>query len=165
MNIAQAIKYLEKQIKNQSRGLPQEIFFFISGLTPLVNVDLLIQDERKRILLAWRDDQYTGTGWHIPGGIVRFKETLEKRVQKVAEKEIGIMVKFDPVPVAINQVIISRRIRGHFISFLYRCFLSSKFIPKNRGLTKNDNGCLMWHRSWPKNLIDIHKKMYKNYLF
>ncbi len=164
MNTVQAIKYLEKQISNPLKGLPEQIFLFVSQLTPMVNVDLLIKDEHDRILLSWRDDEYTGTGWHIPGGIVRFKETLEERIKKVAKTEIGTMVKFDPVPVAINQVIYSGKTRGHFISFLYKCFLSGKFIPKNTGLKKTDNGYLQWHQSWPKNLIDIQKKIYENYL-
>ena len=71
-----AIKFLENQIKNPSKGLPQEIFFFISRITPMINVDLLIKDEKGRTLLAWRDDEFY-KGWHIPGGIIRFKEKTE----------------------------------------------------------------------------------------
>ncbi len=165
MNAIQAITYLEKQINDPSKGLPKEIFYFISRLTPLVNVDLLIKDEQGRILLSWRDDRLIGRGWHIPGGIVRFKQCLEDRIKKVAEMEIGTPVKFDSVPIAINQVMQSQNTRGHFISFLFNCFLSGKFIPKNIGLKENDNGYLMWHISWPKNMVDSQKKIYKNYIF
>lgn len=164
MDTKEAIKFLEKQVKNLSRGLPEEIFFFVSRLTPMVNVDLLIKDENGRTLLAWRKDQFTEAGWHLPGGIIRFKEKLEKRIMKVAEKEIGVSVKFNPVPIAINQVICNHRTRGHFISILYQCFLSSKFIPKNTGLKKTDNGYLKWYSFCPKNIINIHKNMYKKFL-
>ena len=163
MNIHKAIEFLEKQIPNPSLGLPEEIFLFISRTTPLVNVDLLIKDEKGRTLLLWRDDQYAGKGWHVPGGIVRFKERLEERVQEVAKKEIGTAVKFDPIPLAINQMICERDIRGHFVSILYKCFLSGKFIPKNKGLSNKDPGYLMWHDSCPTNLIKVHE-IYRHYI-
>ncbi len=79
MNIHEAIEFLDKQIHNPSSGLPEELFLFISRITPMVNVDLLIKDENGRALLSWRDDQFAGTGWHVPGGIVRFKENMEDK--------------------------------------------------------------------------------------
>ena len=164
MNVNDTIKFLEKQISNYSEGLPEEVFLFISRLTPIVNVDLLIKDENGRILLSWRDDQFAGTGWHIPGGIVRFKENLEERLLTVAKTEIGTVVEFDPVPIAINQIVCKSNTRGHFISILYRCFVSSKYIPNNKGLSKKDTGYLMWHESCPKNLVNVHKKIYKKYI-
>jgi len=163
MNIHETIELLDRQISNPSSGLPEEVFFFISRLTPMVNADLLIKDENGRTLLSWRDDSFAGAGWHVPGGIVRFKEKLEERVQKVAETEIGTVVEFDPVPVTINQVICKHDTRGHFISILYKCFLSNKFIPKNTGLSKTDVGYLMWHDSCPENMVKVHE-MYRKYI-
>jgi len=90
MNIHEAIKYLEKEIPDPSKGLAEELFSFFSKIVPMVNVDLLIKDEKGRTLLSWRDDPIHGKGWHIPGGIIRFKETLENRILKVAETEIGL---------------------------------------------------------------------------
>ena len=163
MNIHETIELLDRQISNPSLGLPKEVFFFISRLTPMVNVDLLIKDENGRTLLSWRADSFAGAGWHVPGGIMRFKEKLEERVQKVAETEIGTVVEFDPVPVTINQVICKHDTRGHFISILYKCFLSSKFIPTNTGLTNTDKGYLMWHNCCPENMVKVHE-MYRRYI-
>lgn len=163
MKITQAIEFLDKQVSNPSLGLPQELFFFITRLTPMVNVDLLIKDEKGRILLSWRDDRFVGAGWHLPGGIIRFKETLEARLSEVAEKEIGAAVKFDPLPIAVNQVICEHNTRGHFISILYKCFLTGKFIPKNTGLSEKDPGYLIWHESCPLNLVKVHE-MYRKYI-
>ena len=163
MNIHEAIEFLDKQISDPSKGLPEEVFLFISRITPMVNVDLLTKDENGRILLSWRDDQFADTGWHLPGGVVRFKEKFEQRVLKVAETEISTVVEYDPVPIATNQIILSQKTRGHFISLLYKCFLSSKFIPRNTGLTNKDNGYLMWHDSCPENLIKVHE-IYRKYI-
>jgi len=164
MNIADAIEVLGKNVKKPSYGLPDEVFYYISRNTPLVNVELLIKDENQRTLLSWRDDKYCGKGWHIPGGIVRFKETLETRVKKVAETEIGTVVSFDPSPVTIKEIILhDRDIRGHFISFLYKCFLSSTFVPKNRGISHSDAGYLKWHDSCPDELLGFHD-IYREYI-
>lgn len=164
MNISDAISFLSREVPNPSEGLPDELFYYISRTTPLVNVDLLIKDEKGRTLLAWRDDIYAGKGWHIPGGIVRFKERLETRIEKVAESEIGSSISFDSVPVALNQLIHTERdVRSHFISILYRCFLSSEFIPGNKGLTDRDRGYLMWHDSCPDNLLAYHE-IYRSYI-
>jgi len=164
MNIAGAIEALEKQVSDPSAGLPDEVFLYISRTTPLVNVDLLIKDENGRILLSWRDDQYCGKGWHVPGGILRFKETFETRVKKVAETEIGADISFEAIPAALNQCILPKRdTRGHFISILYKCFLPGTFVPQNKGLSKEDSGYLMWHDSCPENLIR-HHEMYRKHI-
>ena len=96
LNTCAAIATLVEAVPEPSLGLPDSVFYYISRTTPLVNVDLLIKDENGRTLLSWRNDQYAGIGWHLPGGIVRFKERLETRVEKVAETEIGTAVRFDP---------------------------------------------------------------------
>jgi colanic acid biosynthesis protein WcaH len=165
MKIADAIAILEEQVPNPSEGLPEELFYYISRTTALVNVDLLVKDENGRTLLSWRDDQYAGKGWHVPGGIIRFMETLETRIEKVAETELGVVaISFEPVPVALNQVITpNQKIRGHFISLLYRCFLPSTFVPKNEGLTMDDRGYVMWHDRCPDNLLKLHE-LYRKYL-
>ena len=160
--IHEALKTLEQHLSDPRRGLPEEVFLFVSRITPLVNVDLLIRDERGRTLLSWRDDPYAGTGWHLPGGILRYREAFEIRIQKVAEREIGTAVEFDPKPLVINQVFCSHETRGHFISLLIRCSLPASFVPENKGLKKTDVGYLMWHESYPENMIPVHE-MYKKF--
>lgn len=162
MNINDAIHCLEQHIKDPRIGLPEEVFVFISLHTPMICVDLLIKDEKGRLLLSWRDDFYDN-GWHLPGGIIRYKERFETRIKKVAETEVGTEVKYDPVPLAINEFIREEKTiaRGHFISFLYNCFLPSDFIPNNKKLKKTDQGYLEWHKTCPPNLINSHKSFKK----
>lgn len=164
MSIKDAIAVLDKYIRDPSKGLPEEIFYFISRITPMVNVDLLIKDEKGRTLLSWRNDRDCGKGWHLPGGIVRFKEPLETRIKKVAESEVGANIDFNPTPLSINQIIYpKRKIRAHFISFLYKCSLSSTFVPQNRELSIKDNGYLKWHDCCPDNLLKVHE-IYRRYI-
>jgi hypothetical protein len=53
-------------------------------VSPELSVDLPVQDDIGRILLTWRHDVAYGPGWHIPGGIVRYKERAMDRIQPLA---------------------------------------------------------------------------------
>lgn len=163
MNIKKAINFLEKQIKNPSNGLPEEIFFFASRITPMINVDLLIKDKNGRTLLSWRDDEFYNKGWHIPGGIIRYKETAEQRIQKVAKQEIGTKVKFEPRPIAIHQFFAKHKTRGHFISLLYKCFVPDNFAAKNKNLKEKEAGFIKWHNTCPPDFLKV-QGVYKKYI-
>jgi colanic acid biosynthesis protein WcaH len=135
--------------------LPEDFFLFLSRYTPLVNVDLLIQDERRRTLLTWRQDETYGAGWHVPGGIIRYKETAEDRIRATAFRELGADVAFEPEPAAIEQAMdFSRRERGHFISLVYRCRLLGQPDPALayvQGEPRRDQWA--WHEGCPADLI------------
>ncbi len=162
MNIAEAVRILDESITDRTVGLPDDIFYFISRTTPLVNVDLLVKDEIGRTLLSWRDDEYCKKGWHIPGGIIRYMETFEQRIQKTAEREFGINVSFDPVPLSVEEIILPElRNRGHFISFLYKCAVPMGYTLDNGDKSQETPGYLMWHDGCPKNLIKVHERYRK----
>jgi len=163
MDMHEIIKLLEEKIENPREGLPEDVFLLISRLTPMINVDLLIKDEKGRVLLSWRDDRYCGKGWHIPGGIIRFKEKAIERIEKVALNEIGTKVEFEEKPIAINELMLNENTRGHFISFLYKCFLPSSFIPDNKELKEDDVGYLKWHDCCPENFLEV-QKIYKKFI-
>ncbi len=163
-DLSAAIATLIEAVPDPAAGLSDEVFYYVSRTTPLVNVDILIKDERGRTLLAWRDDKFAGLGWHVPGGIVRFRETMETRIAKVAEAEIGSPVDFDPAPLAIHQMIHRERaVRGHFISFLYRCSLPGGFEPANQGVMAGEKGYLKWHLGCPNDLLAIHE-VYRDFI-
>ncbi len=165
MNIIDAIAVLDKQVPNPSTGLPDDLFFFISRMTPLINVDLLIKNEDNHTLLTWRDDGLLAPGWHIPGGIIRYKETIPSRIKALAACELGTVVEFKANPLSVNEVIHKAfKNRGHFISFLYECRLISPLDEKRRylkGLPKP--GEWAWHSKCPNNLISAHK-MYRDFI-
>jgi len=149
------IRQLESEISAVEAGLPEELFLFVSRITPLINVDLLIQDDEKRTLLTWRSDRFYGPGWHIPGGIIRYKETAADRVRMVARRELGVEVDFDPTPILVQESILpDRRDRAHFISLLYRCRLTTA-LDERRRFTPNapSPDQWSWHERCPENLI------------
>ncbi|MBF0382825.1 MAG: NUDIX hydrolase [Magnetococcales bacterium] len=166
MPIKKAIKLLEELEKDPTRGLNEDVFHMVSRLTPLVNVDLLIKDSTERILLTWRSDVYHGDGWHIPGGIVRYKETFSDRLNAVAANELQTTVSFAPEPIKVIQTINDIKTRAHFISFLFDCKLSGDLPEKikYRG-GKAQIGEWCWFKQAPDDLLEIHKKLYKDLFY
>ena len=82
------VRQLGCLVFDSKQGIPTDLFYFVSRMTPLVNVDLLIRDEGGRTLLIWRDDEFYH-GWHIAGGIIRFKERAADRIAAVAALELA----------------------------------------------------------------------------
>ncbi|OQS11549.1 NUDIX hydrolase [Chromobacterium violaceum] len=155
----QAIETLREAVGSARNGLPEEVFLFVSSLTPMVNVDLLIRDDQGRTLLTWRHDRFYGPGWHIPGGIIRFKESSAERIAAVAAKELGAEVGFDPRPLCQHEIVNhSRDVRGHFISLLHACRLltppdeARRFDP-----SAPRDGDWAWHQGCPDDLIRVHE--------
>jgi ADP-ribose pyrophosphatase YjhB (NUDIX family) len=160
----EAISMIESFVKDPTVGLPEEVFLFVSRTTPMLNVDLLIKDNQNRTLLTWREDEYVNPGWHVPGGIVRFKEKLADRIRAVALYELGAKVKYNPIPLAVNEVVHpSRNNRGHFISLLYDCRLLRGPLGELQCVSdKPAAGQWAWHTRCPDNIIKVHE-MYREY--
>jgi len=155
----QALAVLDSWASNPASGLPYEVFLLISRLVPMVNVDLLIFDHEGRILLTWRDDEIHGAGWHVPGGMIRYKETAEERIRATAIAELGTEVEFQEPPIVEQIIEPERRVRGHHISLLYKCRLLS---PPNRELRftpeEPKRGQWAWHSHYPENMIAAHQR-------
>lgn len=155
-------KVLE-HVEDARDSLPIDVFYFVSQLTPLINVDLLIKNKKGQVLLTWRDDRFYGPAWHIPGGIIRFKEKIEDRIHQVASLELGATVNFSSEPIHIRGLINQERdIRGHFISMLYLCELTSNPVDgKSFKAGQPKQGEWAWHDKAPDNLLKVHESFRK----
>lgn len=133
----------------------------VSSLVPIVNVDLLVRDEQGRILLSWRDDPFFGKGWHLPGGCIRFKETMEERVRQTAMKELHAEVIYERKPIAIRDVILEKdsefpKLRAHHVAILFSCKILENYMVDNRDLSEKDAGFLKWFLKMPDELLKVH---------
>lgn len=156
---------LRDSIDNPREGLPKEAFLLVSQLTPLINVDLLVRNNQGETLLTWRDDEYYGPGWHVPGGIVRFKEHIASRIQAVARDELGTRVQADSTPLLMSEIMAAHRdIRGHFLSLLYRCqLLTAPATGLMYRCGAPESGQWKWHKGCPEDLIPAHD-IYRAYM-
>jgi colanic acid biosynthesis protein WcaH len=154
IDLAGALEIVKNSISDPAAGLPKAVFRFISEITPLVNVDLLILDSVEGVLLTWRPTGNYPAGWHLPGGIIRVKESFESRVEQVARNELGVGVSECIGPIDINQMIHPEaKARVHFVSLLYRVKISGALDEKNRSRdVKPLDGQWAWHKKWPHDL-------------
>ncbi|MEK9182889.1 MAG: NUDIX domain-containing protein [Patescibacteria group bacterium] len=135
---------LLKKIDTPHAGLPQPVFDALCGLVPFVACELVIVG-KKGILLTWRKDKWW-LGWHFPGGLLRYRESFEERIQAVARKELGINVIDYKFLFAKD---CSQGERGHVVSLVFRC--ETAMTPK-RG---------KFFKKMPKNIIEAHKELWK----
>jgi colanic acid biosynthesis protein WcaH len=165
LEINKTIDLLESYIDDPQKRLPEQVFLFLSRLTPMINVDLLIKNQQGQTLLTWREDNYWAPGWHIPGGIIRFKEKISDRIKAVALNELGAKVEFKPKPLATNEIIHPDRMeRGHFISMLYECTLISPLDENLKCRNKTpQKGTWAWHDKCPDNLLEVHE-LYRKFI-
>ena len=155
----------KKEIKLKKNDLGKVTYKLISSLVPSVNIDLIIMNEKKQILLTWRPASLKySDGWHFPGGIIRLNETLEERCHKVAFLELAAKVKIKKKPSQIHQMFLSQKYRCHFITFGYKAKLLSGLEINNKfNNCKKNFGSWKWFDKCPKNLILPHKIAYSHF--
>jgi ADP-ribose pyrophosphatase YjhB (NUDIX family) len=153
-----SIEALEAAVGDPRRGLPEDVFRFISRITPLITVDLLIQDDRSRTLLTWRDDEFYGPGWHLPGGIIRYKESAADRIRACAREELDADVSSDPGPLLVSESMREQDTRGHHISLLFRCrLLSPPDAGRRAASDPPPSGRWRWHDRCPPDLLEVQR--------
>lgn len=163
MNLKEILNEARRFVDDPTKGVPEELFLFMSEMMPLQNVDLLVRDKVGKVLLAWRNDPWWGNGWHVPGGIIRVKETFEERIQRTAEAELHSTVTFQKEPLEIVPIIAKEFIqRGHHITFVYDCKVPEGYQINNGGLTERDTGFLAWHGTFPAEILRCHE-FYRKY--
>lgn len=153
------------------KGLGEELFLFVSSLVPVINVDLLVYNQHGQFLLTRRNDPHCGIGWHIPGGCVRFKETFDSRIRKVAKSELGLEdITYDKEPLKVIEIfsngerdIDNQNERAHFITIVYKCYAPEGFQPNNGNKTELDVGYAKWFDKLPDDFLAI-QECYKEIL-
>lgn len=156
----QALATIEQACPDARLGLGEPLFLAVSRLTPLVNVDLLVVDDGLRTLMTWREDRFYGPGWHVPGGVVRFKESLAARLRAVAALELGAQIAPEPVPVEVFELTApDRDLRGHFITLAYRCRLQTPLDPARQAPAgaRPSAGQWAWFEELPPDTIRQHR--------
>ena len=108
-------------VPTPEKGLNLQLFRFSSYIVPMINIELLVTNELNQVALTWRKEtkDVPISGWHIPGGIIRVNETLDLRIKKTAQNELGINCITNWKVLGIAETRIPLKIpRRHFISIL-----------------------------------------------
>ena len=70
--------------------LSQEDFATVVRSTPLISIDLVVENERGEFLLGKRTNRPAQGYWFVPGGRVQKDETLADAFLRLTEAELGL---------------------------------------------------------------------------
>ena len=73
--------------------LTNEIFEIVLENTPLVSVDIILENEKNQFLLGRRRNQPAKGFWFVPGGRIRKGELIIDALKRVALEEVGLEIK------------------------------------------------------------------------
>ncbi|MBN2638839.1 MAG: GDP-mannose mannosyl hydrolase [Bacteroidales bacterium] len=63
--------------------------------TPLVALDLIIENNEGDFLLGWRTKKPAQDQWFVPGGRIRKDERMAEAFQRIAKEELGLKVMME----------------------------------------------------------------------
>ncbi len=66
-----------------------ENFLQIVDSTPLVSIDLILEDPQERVLLGMRNNRPAQGFWFVPGGSIRKNERLYDAFKRISSIELG----------------------------------------------------------------------------
>jgi colanic acid biosynthesis protein WcaH len=74
-----------------ARRLPAEQFLTVISHTPLVSIDLIIEDGAGHILVGMRTNRPACGFWFVPGGRVLKDEGLDAAFTRICQMELGMV--------------------------------------------------------------------------
>ncbi len=63
--------------------------------TPLVSVDLIIENSKGRILIGMRNNEPAKGFWFVPGGRILKNERISQAFERIMKSELGLDIPFE----------------------------------------------------------------------
>lgn len=79
--------------------LDGDIFRTVVASTPLVSIDLVVENRRGEILLGLRNNRPAQGYWFVPGGRILKNESLNAAFARLANVELGVELQRDTAAV------------------------------------------------------------------
>ncbi|RLJ20359.1 GDP-mannose mannosyl hydrolase [bacterium endosymbiont of Escarpia laminata] len=73
--------------------LPGDVFQTVVASTPLVSIDLVVENGRGEILLGLRNNRPAQGCWFVPGGRILKNEGLDAAFTRLARDELGVVTR------------------------------------------------------------------------
>ena len=70
--------------------LESDIFRLVVASTPLVSIDLLVENSDGKILLGKRNNRPAQGFWFVPGGRIQKNERLDEAFSRLVKEELGL---------------------------------------------------------------------------
>ncbi|MCU7554439.1 GDP-mannose mannosyl hydrolase [Alteromonas sp. ASW11-19] len=70
--------------------LSKEAFTAVIDNTPLVSIDLVVENDKGEVLLGFRNNRPAQGLWFVPGGRILKNESLDQAFLRLSEHELGV---------------------------------------------------------------------------
>ncbi len=140
---------LSTAAKKPPGWLSDREYLRIFSRVPRLCVDLAILGPGG-LLLGWRSHDPSPNTWNLPGGRVRFRETVTKAAQRIARTELGVGlrgIRVLGVMEFLNEV--DRGTPIHSVSVVVSASLAGKLKP---------NGRTARFRHVPRSFYPVHRR-------
>lgn len=111
---------------NDEGWIDEELFKKIRVLMPIAAVDILAVHEGK-LLLMLRNYEPAKDTWFVPGGRIRFGETLEQAVTRKLKEETGLT----PAKIEKKGVMTHLYPQAHYVTTFFRVDVKSNNVKLN----------------------------------
>lgn len=139
-----------------------EKFLEVIDSTPLVSMDLLIEDKQGRVLLGKRLNKPAQGFWFVPGGRIRKNETLSDAIVRISKAELGVEITLSKaLLIGVFDHIYDDNFAGaegintHYVAMGYQVKLSDDFQVK----TDEQHSEIHW---WSKDDLLQDESVHKN---
>lgn len=130
--------------------------------TPLVSIDLLLEDTKGRILLGKRINRPAQGYWFVPGGRIRKNEKLANAIKRISFAELGIEIFIEDATllgafdhIYSDNFLNAEGVNTHYVTLAY--MVNAK---DNLNIEfDNQHSEMRW---WPKEKLLREKNVHKN---
>lgn len=146
--------------------LSNQSFSLVIESTPLVSIDLIVEDENGQILLGERLNKPAQGYWFVPGGRILKGEMLEDAFLRLTQEELGCQFGLSqasllgPYTHLYDDNVFGNEFTTHYVAIAYKLVItrSSLYLPIN---LQHSRYC--WydkHELLKSDKVHIHTKWY-----
>ena len=116
--------------------LNNQAFTEVIDRTPLVSIDLVVENEKGEILFGLRTNRPAQGYWFVPGGRILKDETLNEAFLRLTSNELGVEISrsdaclLDIYEHFYDDSFWDEKISTHYIVLAYRIKLRTRFLEK-----------------------------------
>ncbi|MCW8108054.1 GDP-mannose mannosyl hydrolase [Alteromonas ponticola] len=106
--------------------LDTDTFSTVLKSTPLISIDLLVQNQQNQFLLGKRSNQPAKNYWFVPGGRIYKNESIGKSFDRIAKEEFGTCFSIENAKLLglfehfYANSVLSESISTHYVVIAYK---------------------------------------------
>jgi len=134
----------------------------IIGATPLVSIDLILENPQGEILLGIRTNQPAQGYWFVPGGRIRKNEPLADAFRRISAAELGKELSIDGAELlgAFDHIyddnfLGTAGINTHYVALGYKVKTADEFAV----VSDEQHSSMQW---WPKDRLLNDPQVHEN---